>query len=579
MKPSDLGLWLNDTSTPPKTEPPTPTIKPRRFWAITFHVAVSLILALIAYESFFAGLQLRRQFWDQTVPIRFTGDVSNGFNWGVKASVLGYTHLYDISQPSSQLDYAPLRLWIMMQWANWAKTNYPSAYQRDRWNPKYEFNEPMLTFNTAMELASALAAFGLVWIWVRRRISLAPVSRGEGRARGQITGNPAPHPDPLPWLQGRGRLIHPLTHPWRGVARATAAALLIWFNPALIWNGHAWPQWDGWVVTFFLWGALLASIDAWFWAGAVIAIGIMCKGQTLAGAPVLLLWPLLGGQFKAAARFVIGLALAGALVLWPWLTDDPAAERWLYGVAGAMVAIAALALLGAGFRWPRRRLPLRHWPILLAAVAAAALWLCIPYFHADTAPLQRAFEYGANKFNDLARPEVNNLPSILQTHFHWKTDDAATTLRLLGTYDLTLKQLLWSVYALCVLLCGLAAAMQARRRDPRLLLALATPWILFFALLPQMHQRYLVWGAAITALAIGVDISLALLHGVITAAAWGMQAHSMLKDHYNFSPSWLQFLAATHPGAGYVVLLCGVIFLYVALLLRPASGAANKLYQ
>jgi hypothetical protein len=77
--------------------------------------------------------------------------------------------------------------------------------------------------------------------------------------------------------------------------------------------------------------------------------------------------------------------------------------------------------------------------------------------------------------------------------------------------------------------------MQARRRDPRLLLALATPWILFFALLPQMHQRYLVWGAAITALAIGVDISLALLHGVITAAAWGMQAHSMLKDHYNFS--------------------------------------------
>ena len=44
--------------------------------------------------------------------------------------------------------------------------------------------------------------------WRDRRIGLvcplSPVRRGEGRVRGRATGNPAPHPNPLPCVQGRG---------------------------------------------------------------------------------------------------------------------------------------------------------------------------------------------------------------------------------------------------------------------------------------------------------------------------------------------------------------------------------------
>src|SRR5207253_2134445 len=102
----------------------------------------------------------------------------------------------------------------------------------------------------------------------------------------------------------------------------------------------------------------------------------------------------------------------------------------------------------------------------------------------------------------------------------------------------------------------------ARRRDPRMLVALVTPWLLMFALLPQMHERYLVYAAAVSVLAAGVDLGLTLLHLLVTAIATVMIAQGMLLKKPDFAPAWLRFVNGTHPDVGWLVLLCAAIFLY-----------------
>ena len=65
---------------------------------------------------------------------------------------------------------------------------------------------------------------------------------------------------------------------FHGIWQGAVAALLIWFSPDLIINAHAWPQWDTWIVPWYLCGCLLASLDWWFAAGVAIAIGAQFQG-------------------------------------------------------------------------------------------------------------------------------------------------------------------------------------------------------------------------------------------------------------------------------------------------------------
>ena len=37
-------------------------------------------------------------------------------------------------------------------------------------------------------------------------------------------------------------------------------------------------------------------------------------------------------------------------------------------------------------------------------------------------------------------------------------------------------------------------------RNSAFLVAISAPWIVMFTVLPQMHERYLVWGAALSAM-------------------------------------------------------------------------------
>jgi hypothetical protein len=97
-------------------------------------------------------------------------------------------------------------------------------------------------------------------------------------------------------------------------------------------------------------------------------------------------------------------------------------------------------------------------------------------------------------------------------------------------FHLTLQWALRLFFLGAVALCARGAARHLRNRDPRVLIAITAPWLLMFALLGQMHERYLVWGAVVSAVALGVSVRLSIIHFIISAASTAMIVHVMLVD-------------------------------------------------
>jgi hypothetical protein len=121
-------------------------------------------------------------------------------------------------------------------------------------------------------------------------------------------------------------------------------------------------------------------------------------------------------------------------------------------------------------------------------------------------------------------------------------------------------------YGTTLLLCGLAASRHARRQDPRFLIAVTAPWVLMFALLPGMHQRYLVWGSGLTAAGTPLGLAPAAVHLVVTTIGWGMMAHTQLALAPGFAPRLLRALGRLYPETGgWVLLACGATLLTLAL--------------
>ena len=56
----------------------------------------------------------------------------------------------------------------------------------------------------------------------------------------------------------------------------------------MILDAHGWPQWDVWILPFYLFAALAALKNRWFWCGCLLALGAMLKGQLLFVAPLFL---------------------------------------------------------------------------------------------------------------------------------------------------------------------------------------------------------------------------------------------------------------------------------------------------
>jgi len=148
------------------------------------------------------------------------------------------------------LDYPPLRLLTMAIWSKQVRDGFPWV---DNEHPKLV--NPLLKINLICELVSAAAIFFLVRLCVQRSLHA--------------------HSTWPTWL----------SREHRASICGLAAASVAWLEPSMILDAHGWPQWDVWILPFYLFAALAALKNRWFWCGCLLALGAMLKGQLLFVAP------------------------------------------------------------------------------------------------------------------------------------------------------------------------------------------------------------------------------------------------------------------------------------------------------
>ncbi len=507
---------------------------------------VAVFAGLLISAIFVGGIQLRRWVGENTRHVRYQHDVVNALYWGNETLkearrlspdeatanswagfLRGYVGLYDrvkdeAYEKAYHLDYPPLRLLLMAIWAKQVQDQFPGL---DAGHPKLV--NPLLKINIVCELLSAVAIFFLVRTCLRRSSAaskLSPVSGFTLKDRASICG--------------------------------LAAAGVAWLEPSMILDSHGWPQWDARILPFYLFAALAVVKNRWFTCGCLLAAGAMFKGQLLLVAPFFLLWPLLQKQWIPTLRMVAGFTATSALIVSPWLLRSSAA--W--------IAIAAVAALICFLVW-RYKLPYRAaW---LGGVVGCAMFVIGAFAGGSFTWLEIGFIYGSEHYPYLFISSCYNLASLLSDH-GWSLKDSLLSAHL-GTLHLrlTLQWALRLVYLSTLALCASGAARHLRNRDPRVLIAIATPWLLMFALLGQMHERYLMWGAVVSAVALGVSVRLSIIHFIISAASTAMIVHVMLVDKK--LPATLRVidvLEAIRPYASVLVLACVAVYLWDALGLR-----------
>jgi len=499
---------------------------------------------LLIVTILLGGIALRQWTWQKTKHVRFQHDIVNGFYWGSEtlaegrelspeapdswpALFRGYFALYDRVKREAyendyQLDYPPLRLLAMSIWTKEVRTEFPTM---DDGHP--ERVKPLLHVNLLCELVSAVAFFFLVRLWVQR----ASGSTGSRFWRHVSTERRA-------WICG------------------LTAASVAWLEPSMILDAHGWPQWDAWILPFYLFAALAASTKRWFWCGALLAAGAMFKGQLLFVAPFFVLWPVWQNRWTHALRLLAGFATTAALLVWPWIVRTPAA--WI-----SVLIVASVS----SFVILKRRLP--HAGVWIAGLTALTAFLAGAFAGGDFAWLQIGFLYGSEHYPFLFISSCYNLPSLLD-HIGWSLTSPLWSHEL-GSRDIAItpKWTLRLLYLVLLALAALGAARHARNRDTRGLIAIAMPWLVMFAVLGQMHERYLMWGAVLSSVALGVSVRLSAIHFVISVASTAMIAHVMLIDKkLDATLGVINFLHNVRPYASILVLGCVAIWLWHALSTR-----------
>ncbi len=289
--------------------------------------------------------------------------------------------------------------------------------------------------------------------------------------------------------------------------------------------------------------------------------------------------------------------IAGAMVImaatiwWPWII---AANRstWFVGLLLAAITASAGLMLP-----PRNRL------YLLAAIAGGGLFMCMWLFHGDTSWWDCAIHYGSVHWPYLFIGATSNVPAIFQLRFGWpkEIDEIAFTIPAIHAHwpafiaahawwpavgvDITSKAFFDSIYIVLLILSGIAVGIQTKRNDRRALVAFATPWLMFFLFPVQVQERYLLYGAAVTACAVGESFGMALLGFCLTIFSLMMPFKELLDEGWSdvnafgenlsravpwlFSPqsgqTLHQYLDGTQPDIAWGILIIGLIFLYVSL--------------
>jgi hypothetical protein len=500
------------------------------------------LLVFLIVALFLGGVQLRRWIGETTRHVRYQHDTVNGFYWGSEALkearrlspdeasanswtgfCRGYFALYErvkhrAFEKDYGLDYPPLRLLVMAIWAKQVRNQFPGV---DDGHPKLV--NPLLKINLVCELLSAVAIFLLVRSCVQRSRTTQS-----------------------PWLRS-------LSLQDRASVCGLAAASVAWLEPSMILDAHGWPQWDVWILPFYLFAALAALKNRWFLCGCLLAAGAMFKGQLLFVTPFFVLWPLLRKRWSRALRVLAGFAATAALIASPWLLRTPAAWIGFIAVTGS----SSLFIL-------QRKLP--HRSAWISGVAGCAPFVIGAFAGGSFAWLQVGFLYGSEHYPYLVISSCYNLPSLL-SKLGWSLKDSFCSVHFGSlNFHLTLQWTLRLLYLGALTVCAYGAARQVRDRDPHVLIAIAAPWLLMFALLGQMHERYLVWGAVVSAVALGVSLRLSIIHFIISAASTAMIVQVMLIDKkLEATLPAIDLLKHIRSYASGVVLACVAVYLWNTL--------------
>lgn len=519
-------------------------------------LGLRILAGLFIITVFLTGVQLRRWIGENTRHVRYQHDIVNAFYWGnetlKEARRLspdqatadswagfsrGYLSLYDRVRDNAYeddygLDYPPLRLLIMAIWTKQVRDGFPWV---DNDHPKLV--NPLLKINLICELVSAAAIFLLVRLCVRRSSSM--------------------HSSWPAWISDEQRASI------CGLAAASAA----WLEPSMILDAHGWQQWDVWILPFYLFAALAALKNRWLWCGCLLAAGAMLKGQLLFVAPFFVLWPLWQKRRAAALRVLAGFTATAAVIVSPWLLRN--AVAWV-----AVTAVIGVSLL---VLW-RYKLP--HRGAWFAGIFGCATFAIAAFTGGSFGWFEVGFLYGTKHYPYLFISSCYNLPSLL-AGTGWSLKDSLLSAKVGALHlNLTLQWALRLVYLGALVLCSRGAARYVHDRDPRALIAIAAPWLLMFALLGQMHERYLIWGAVVSAVALGVSVRLSIIHFIISAASTAMIFHVMLIDKkLDATLRAIDVLDGVRPYASGLVLACVAIYLWCSLGLRiPAlqRGEAKR---
>ncbi len=297
---------------------------------------------------------------------------------------------------------------------------------------------------------------------------------------------------------------------------------------------------------------------------AASATGAMFKGQLLFVAPFFVLWPLWQKRWNRALGVLAGFISTAAVIASPWLLRTPAAWTAL----GAVTSFSSLLFL-------RRELP--HRGAWISGIAGCATFAIGAFAGGSFAWLRVGFLYGSEHYPYLVISSCYNLPSLL-SKLGWSLKDPFWSVHF-GSLDfyLTLQWTLRLLYVGALAVCAYGAARQVRDRDPRVLIAITAPWLLMFALLGQMHERYLVWGAVVSAVALGVSLRLSIIHFIISAASTAMIVHVMLIDKKLEATLWaIDLLKHIRGYASVLVLACVAVYLWNTLPMPAFQRRATR---
>ena len=447
----------------------------------------------------------------------------------------GYFALYDRVKDEAYendyaLDYPPLRLLVMAVWAKHVHSEFPEV---EDGHPKLV--NSLLKINVLCELLSAVAIFLLVRFCVRHSSRTT-----------------------------RSRFLSALPLKDRAFICGLAAASVAWLEPSMILDAHGWPQWDVWVLPFYVFAALAALKNRWFLCGCLLALGAMLKGQLLFVAPFFVLWPLWQKRWSHALRMLAGFTATTALIVSPWVLHNPLA--WM---SVAIVAVVTFLLLG--------HCEYRHSGAWLAGIAGCTVFAVGAFTGGSFAWLQVGFLYGSEHYPYLFISSCYNIASLLAER-GWSLKDSLLSVHI-GSLDLqlTLQWALRLFYLGTLVLCARGMARHLRGRDTRVLIAIAAPWLLMFGLLGQMHERYLIWGAVVSAVALGVSIRLSIVHFIISVMSTAMIMHVMLIDKkLDWTLRAIDVLHGIRPYASVLLLAAVAVYFWHALSVRfPVSQSAS----